>query len=291
MRVGDLELALVDDGTFRLDGGAMFGVVPRTLWAREKPPDDENRILMGTNCLLARRGDELLLVDTGLGDKGDAKFREIFALEDGAVRLPDSIRQAGYEPEDVTHVVSSHLHFDHSGWNTVEREGRLVPTFPNARYWIERGEAEHARDPNPRDRASYDPRNLEPLFEAGVVELFDDTAEPMPGVRVVKAAGHNRDMAIVLFGDDGAGRGASRRLAFLADLVPTAAHVPVPWVMGYDLYPVTTMDNKARWLARFAEEDWLVVFEHDPEVPLARLVPGDRPGRHRAEPVDPATLD
>lgn len=279
--LGSLTLHLVSDGGFRLDGGAMFGVVPRTLWERQRPPDEENRIRMTTNCLLIESGDDLVLVDTGIGGKGDEKFRRIFALEEGATRLPESIRHAGFEPGDVTHVVLSHLHFDHCGWNTRAAEGGTgwVPTFPNARYWLERGEVDHARNPNERDRASYDPRNWEPLFDAGVVELFDDSAEPAPGVRPTKAAGHNRDMCIVLL--DG---GEDAKGVFWADLVPTASHVPYPWIMGYDLYPVTTLENKKRWLPRAADGGWLCVFEHDPEIPLARLVE-DEPGRYRAEPV------
>ena len=183
IELGSLTLHLVSDGGFRLDGGAMFGVVPRTLWQRQRPPDEENRISMATNCLLIEAGGELVLVDTGIGDKGDQKFRDVFALEEGAERLPGSIRSAGFEPGDVTHVVLSHLHFDHCGWNTRSRDGgdTWQPTFPNARYWLNRGEVDHARNPNERDRASYDPRNWEPLFDAGVVELFDDAAEPVPG--------------------------------------------------------------------------------------------------------------
>lgn len=282
MRIGDLTIKLVDDGGFRLDGGAMFGVVPRTLWQREKPPDAKNRIQMTTNCPLIERGSELVLIDTGVGDKNDARFRAIFGLEAGMRRLPEAIRDAGYEPGDVTHVLCTHLHFDHCGWNTEDDgSGRLVPTFPNARYWLERGEVEHARNPNLRDRASYDRRNFEPLFEAGVVELFDDEAEPVPGVRAVKAPGHNRDMCIVLLGDEEAG---DERAVFWADLVPTSAHVPYPWIMGYDLYPVTTLEQKQRWLPRAVEGGWLSIFEHDPEVPLARLVADER-GRYRPQPV------
>ncbi|HUO86060.1 MAG TPA: MBL fold metallo-hydrolase [Thermoanaerobaculia bacterium] len=277
MRLGPLTLHLVSDGTFRLDGGAMFGVVPKVLWSRERPADEANRIHMATNCVLVESGEDLVLVDTGLGDKNDEKFRSMFGMEEGAVRLPESIRRAGFELGDVTHVVSSHLHFDHRGWNARERGGRLVPTFPKARYWLERGEVDHARNPNERDRASYDPRNWEPLFDAGVVELFDDEATPVAGVRAVKAAGHNRDMCIVLF-EGGPGEETA---VFWADLVPTASHLPYPWIMGYDLYPVTTLENKKRWLPRAAEEGWLAIFEHDPEIRLARLV-ADRPGRYRA---------
>ncbi len=192
MRLGDLELTVVGDGEFGLDGGAMFGVVPKVLWEKVKPPDALNRIRMATNCLLVERGSDLLLVDSGIGDKHDARFRANYAMDETAERLPDSIWRAGYEPEDVTHVLLSHLHFDHCGWNTRYDGGTLVPTFPRARYWLERGEVEHARAPNERDRASYDPRNWEPLFEAGVVELFDGEAEPMPGRPRRQGAGAQR---------------------------------------------------------------------------------------------------
>jgi glyoxylase-like metal-dependent hydrolase (beta-lactamase superfamily II) len=280
MRLGSLTLHLVSDGTFRLDGGAMFGVVPKVLWERERAADEANRIEMATNCVLVESGSDLVLVDTGIGDKNDEKFRRMFGMEEGTVRLPESIRRAGFEPGDVTHVVLSHLHFDHCGWNTRETGGRLEPTFPNARYWLERGEVDHARNPNERDRASYDPRNWEPLFDAGVVELFDDEAAPATGVRAVKAAGHNRDMCVVLF-EGGPGEETA---VFWADLVPTASHLPYPWIMGYDLYPVTTLENKKRWLPRAAAEGWLAIFEHDPRVPVARLA-AERPGRYRAEPL------
>lgn len=278
-KLGDLELTLVSDGVFRLDGGAMFGVVPRTLWEKEKPPDARNRIRMGTNCLLVARGSDLLLIDTGIGDKHDAKFRDMYGMDPEAARLPDSIRQAGFELGDVTHVVLSHLHFDHCGWNTREEGGRIVPTFPKATYWLQRGEVEHGRSPNERDRASYFPANWEPLFEAGVVELFDDEAEPIPGVKPTRAPGHNADMCIVLM--DG---GGGEKAVYWADLVPTAAHVPYPWIMSYDLYPLTTLENKKAWLPRAHREGWLCVFEHDADTPLARLAE-DKPGRYRAVPL------
>jgi len=284
MELGDLKLIKVSDGEFRLDGGAMFGVVPRVLWEKETPPDENNRIRMGTNCLLVERGDDLLLIDTGIGDKHDAKFQGNYAMEPGAVRLPEAIRRAGYELGDVTHVVLSHLHFDHCGWNTRHDGGsgdRVVPTFPKARYWLQRGEVEHARHPSERDRASYFPENWEPLLDAGVAELFDEEAEPIPGVKAVRTPGHNADMCIVLL--DGGGDG--KKAVFWADLVPTAAHVPYPWIMGYDLYPLTTLANKQLWLPRALAGDWLCIFEHDPVVPFGRLVEG-KPGRYRAEPVE-----
>jgi glyoxylase-like metal-dependent hydrolase (beta-lactamase superfamily II) len=274
--LGEFKLTVVGDGGFRLDGGAMFGVVPRVLWERACPPDASNRIRMATNCLLVERGSDLLLIDSGIGDKHDPKFQANYAMEQDAVRLPESIRRAGYDLGDVTHVLLSHLHFDHCGWNTrIDGSGRIVPTFPNARYWLQRGEVEHGRKPNERDRASYDPRNWEPLFEAGVAELYGDDVEPIPGVKAVRTPGHNADMCIVLI--DGGGE----RAVFWADLVPTTAHVPYPWIMSYDLYPLTTLENKKIWLPRAAEGNWLCVFEHDPDVPFARLVE-EKPGRFKA---------
>ena len=290
--LGTLKLRIAGDGGFRLDGGAMFGVVPKTLWERQRPADDQNRIAMTTNCLLVERGDNLLLVDTGLGDKNDAKFRGIFGFEEGARRLPDSIRAAGYELGDVTHVLLSHLHFDHSGWNASPAPGSkgdtLVPTFPKARYWLQEGEVAHARNPTERDRASYDPRNWEPLFDAGVVELFGEEAEPIPGVRAVRTPGHNRDMCIVLLdGGEGEPGTAEARAkgVFWADLVPTASHVSFPWIMGYDLYPLETLANKKTWLPRAFEEGWLCIFEHDPVIPVGRLEE-TRPGRYQAKPLE-----
>jgi glyoxylase-like metal-dependent hydrolase (beta-lactamase superfamily II) len=281
IELGDLTLTVVGDGGFRLDGGAMFGVVPRVLWEKATEPDDQNRIRMGTNCLLVARGHDLLLIDTGIGDKHDARFAGIYAMEEGAVRLPEAIRRAGYDLEDVTHVLLSHLHFDHCGWNTRRQGGEVVPTFPKARYWLQRGEVEHARHPNERDRASYFPDNWEPLFAAGVVELFGDEAEPIPGVRAVRTPGHNADMCIVLLEGGGGEKGV-----YWADLVPTSAHVPYPWIMGYDLYPLTTLENKKRWLPQAAAGGWLCVFEHDPDTPFAHIVE-DRPGRPRVVPLAP----
>lgn len=282
MRLGRFQLRVVSDGEFRLDGGAMFGVVPKPLWEKQKAADERNRIRMGTNCLLIEGAGELLLVDTGIGDKVDDKFRDIYGMEPGAQRLPESLRAAGVEPADVTRVVLSHLHFDHCGWNTRREGDRLVPTFPNARYWLERAEVEHARAPNERDRASYWPENWEPLFEAGAVELFDERAEVVPGIEAIKAPGHNADMCLVTLDGGGGERGI-----FFADLVPHSAHVPYPWIMGYDLYSLTTLEQKKIWIPRAAEGGWLCVFEHNPDEPWGRVVE-ERPGRYRAELIDPA---
>ena len=268
----------------------MFGVVPKVLWERQKPADAKNRIEMTTNCLLLRGDGAVVLVDAGIGEKLDQRGRETFAVPPDGERLLDRMANLGVEPEDVTHVLLTHLHFDHCGWSTRRRGDAAgnetwVPTFPRARYFLQRDELAHAFQPNDRDRPSYDRRNFEPLVEAGVLDLFDDEAEPLPGVRMVRAGGHSPGMCIVLV--DG---GREERAAFFADLVPTAAHLPTPWVMGYDLWPLRTMEDKPRWVAEAAAGDWLCVFEHDPVTPLARLVPGDRPGRYRAEAVVPANV-
>ena len=279
IQLGDLKLTLVSDGGFGLDGGAMFGVVPKNLWNRQKPADEQNRIRMQTNCLLVERGDDLLLIDTGLGDHHDEKFRAIFGFEEGARRLPDSIRASGYELGDVTHVLMTHLHFDHCGWNCTPGDDPK-PTFPNARYVMSRGEVEHARSPNERDRASYNPRNWEPLFETGVVDPFDGEAEPIPGVRAIEVKGHNANMCIVRL--DGGAEDAQG--VFWADLVPTASHVPYPWIMGYDLYPLDTLAHKKEWLPQAFEGGWLCFFEHEHAEPVGRLVKDDR-GRLASQPV------
>ncbi|MEM6455330.1 MAG: MBL fold metallo-hydrolase [Acidobacteriota bacterium] len=280
--LGPLTVRLLDDGPFRLDGGAMFGVVPKPLWARHKPADDRNRIAMVTNCVLVSRGDAHVLIDTGIGDKHDAKFCDLFGVDPDRRTLPQQLDAVGIAPEQITDVVLTHLHFDHCGWNTRRDGDRVVPTFPRARYWLQRGEVDHARAPNVRDRASYLPDNWEPLFEADQVALFDDAAEVVPGVVVHRAPGHNADMCIVtLNAVDDAAEGETG--VIFADLVPTAAHVPPAWVMGYDLYPLTTVEHKTRWVARAAAGGWRCIFTHETEAPVRRLVES-RPGRFVAQP-------
>ena len=276
MRIGDIELHIVTDGTFRLDGGAMFGVIPKPMWERKSPPDERNRILLSMNCLLIRVGKELILVETGAGEKWDEKRRAIYAIETGN-RLLDQLAARGVKPEDVTLVINTHLHFDHCGWNTRIVNGASVPTFPNARYFVQRGEIEHARQPTERDRASYFPENYEPMEKSGQWTLLDGDAEIVPGVSVVLLPGHTQHLQGVKLQSGG------KSALFLTDLVPTTAHIPLPWIMGYDLFPMTTLENKKKWLPRLAREEWLCLFAHDPKVPAAYL--RERNGNLEAEPV------
>jgi glyoxylase-like metal-dependent hydrolase (beta-lactamase superfamily II) len=276
MKLGSFDIDIVQDGTFALDGGAMFGVVPRMLWERHFVPDERNRIRLGLNALLVRTGRENVLIDTGIGQKWDARARDIYSITH-ETNLMAELAKFGIAPEDIDIVINTHLHFDHCGTNTVEQAGRVIPAFPHARYIVQRGELEHARHPHERDRASYDPLNFEPIAEAGLFELVDGEAEIVPGIRVLKVGGHNRDFQCVRIDSQG-----QTAFAF-ADLVPTTAHIRPAWIMSFDLYPVETLEEKKRLTAQALSERWICVFYHDPKVPLGRLHESD--GKIIVEPV------
>jgi glyoxylase-like metal-dependent hydrolase (beta-lactamase superfamily II) len=277
MKLGDLEFHVLTDGGFRLDGGAMFGVIPRPLWEKKIAPDDRNRIRLTMNCLLIRTAGKWILVETGAGEKWDAKRRDIFGIE-GPPRLPDQLKTRGVAPEQIDLVINTHLHFDHCGWNTQMVEGKAVPTFPNARYVVQRGELEHAKKPSERDRASYFNDNVLPIEAAGQWWLLEGDREVAPGVEVIRVPGHTRDMMCVRLS------GGGKTAFFFADLVPTTAHLPFVWIMGYDLYPMTTLENKKKWIPEAARGRWLALFAHDPVVRAAWL--REREGKFEAEPVE-----
>jgi glyoxylase-like metal-dependent hydrolase (beta-lactamase superfamily II) len=268
MRLGQFEIDVVSDGTFALDGGAIFGVVPRVVWERHFKPDELNRIRIGLNCLLVRTGRENVLIDTGMGRKWDARSRERYGVA-GETDLLAELQARGLRPEDVDVVINTHLHFDHAGTNTVGRGGRVVPTFPRARYVVQRGEFEHALEPHERDRASYVRADFEPVAEAGQFDFIEGDAEVVSGIRAVKVAGHNRDLQCVRVDSEG------ETLFVFADLVPTTAHLQPAWVMGFDLYPVESVEQKKRIVPQAVEENWLCSFYHDPRIALGRL---DRQG-------------
>lgn len=266
MQFGDYRVEIVPDTEFWLDGGAMFGVVPRKLWARVCPPDQDNRIRMNMNCVFIDTGSERILIETGVGEKWTAKHTQMYGINR---RRPfaESLREiAGLGPEDITIVVNTHLHFDHAGGNTViGQNGTAVPAFPNARYFISQAEWEHAEMPSDRDRASYLPENWQPLSASEQVELKDANYEVAPGLRMETFAGHNRSMQCWRLDQNG------QTMFGFADLVPTRAHVAFPWIMGYDLYPVETLEAKKKLLPQAAREGWACLFYHDPDEPLCRL--------------------
>jgi methylmalonyl-CoA epimerase len=262
--VGNLELISVSDGVFRLDGGSMFGVIPKTMWSQKAQPDDRNRIPLAMRPLVVR-GARTMIIDAGMGDKESEKFHEIYGVE-RARHLDHTLAEAGLAPEDIEIVLATHLHFDHAGGFTVrDASGRLRPRFPRAQYIVRRGEWEDAAHPTARTRASYLPDNYLPLADAGVLQLVDDDQTIMPGVKVRRTGGHTPHHQMVLIESGG------QAAAFVADLIPTTAHLPDVWVMGYDLFPLDSMAAKQRFVAEAIEKKILVFFEHDPVIAAGYL--------------------
>jgi glyoxylase-like metal-dependent hydrolase (beta-lactamase superfamily II) len=277
MYLGDMEVRYLRGGTFGLDGGAMFGVVPKPLWAQKSPPDDRNRIRLVANSLLVRTGGKIILIETGNGTKWNAKLRDIYAVEEGDP-LMASLRNSGASPEQVDFVINTHLHFDHAGGNTRLAADRAVPAFSNARYIVQRAEIEHALRPTERDHASYFPENVTPITDAGQWQPVEGNTEILPGISVERIPGHNANIQAVKLS------GGGKTIVFIADLIPTRHHLPLPWIMAYDLYPMQTLETKRKWVADIVRNGWTVVFGHDPEYPAATL--RETNGKIEIEPVD-----
>jgi glyoxylase-like metal-dependent hydrolase (beta-lactamase superfamily II) len=294
--LGDLELTVCTDGTFLLDGGAMFGVVPKPLWSRRTPADDQNRILLGLNALIIRMRSALVVIETGLGNKLSPKSREIHQNQE---LLTHSLAAAGIRPEDVTHVINTHLHFDHCGWNTtLHPDGSITPTFPNARYFFAAGELAHGRLQLDRDRVSYLSPNYDPLLVTGQLTLLDPhglgaytpgdprlrnpgapdlplptiqtSLEILPGLTVEPYPGHTADMLAVHITSGG------QHAVYTGDLFPTHYHLDPTWVMGYDLDPLRCIEERKRLLARAIPEHWLLIFPHDHQRPMAHVTHNDK---------------
>jgi glyoxylase-like metal-dependent hydrolase (beta-lactamase superfamily II) len=271
----DLKVTSIDAGSLWLDGGAMFGVVPKPLWSRRTEADERNRIPLAMRCLLVETGRELVLVDTGVGAKESEKFSQIYRIsnEGSPTRLEDSLRVAGVEPEDIDVVLSTHLHFDHAGGNTrIGSPGEPTAAFPNAVYHIRRAEWEFAHLDNERVKASYLSANFDPLDREGRIRFIEEDGEVVPGVAVVRTPGHTPGHQSVLIG------AGEEKLFYLADLIPTTAHLPLPWIMGYDVEPLVTLESKRRELKQAVEEGWTLAFEHDPMIAWGRPVESS-PGR------------
>jgi glyoxylase-like metal-dependent hydrolase (beta-lactamase superfamily II) len=285
MHFGDYRIEIVPDSEFRLDGGAMFGVVPRVLWEKRCPPDELNRIRLQMNCLFVETATEKILVETGIGEKWSEKEIAAYGIFREKPFARTLYEKTGARPEEISIVVNTHLHFDHAGGNTVwsgefqssnfkfqiedqrpkTADRKPIPQFPNARYFVSRSEFEHAEKPHERDRASYRAENWRPLVESGQLELMPDEYEVVPGLTMRRIRGHSDAMQTVSLARGG------RTLYGFADLVPTSAHLPYPWIMGYDLYPTETLEAKKALLPRAAREDWLCLLYHDFDAPLWRL--------------------
>jgi glyoxylase-like metal-dependent hydrolase (beta-lactamase superfamily II) len=277
MTLGDFELTPLFDGFFRLDGGAMFGVVPKPLWERRAPADDRNRIHLGMRPLLVRGSTKPLLIDAGIGGKMDSKSVAIYGI-DRTRHLDHALADAGLAADDIELVLATHLHFDHAGGFTERtRDGALVPRFRNARYVVRTAEWEDATHPHERNRASYLAENFVPLQTAGAVDFMAGDGLVVPGVTVVRTGGHTMHHQIVMI------ESAGKTAVFAADLIPTTAHVDPPWIMGYDLYPMDTLTFKRRFVREAIDHEYVIFFEHDPVVPAGYI--REKDGRRYVEPL------
>ncbi len=277
LKLGDFDIHGLRDGYFYLDGGAMFGVVPKTLWEKKCPADSKNRIKLALNSILIKTPRALVLVETGIGTKMDQKFRGIYCVETNPGLVP-SLTRLGYSRQDVDVVINTHLHFDHCGGNTYRDErGEVVPTFPRARYVIQRGEWEWARRPNEREKSSYIQENFVPLQDYGLLDLVDGDSGIKEGVEVILSPGHTRRHQSVKVSSQG------KTLFYLGDLVPTSAHIGLPYIMSYDLFPLETLETKKRFYEQATEEDWVLAFVHDPVHYFGRV--GKKNGKYEFRPL------
>lgn len=279
MRLGDFELLFLHDGTFKLDGGAMFGIVPKPLWTRETACDEKNRILLRCNCPLIRTGKHNILIDCGLGRKWNAKQREIYAIDETPVLL-NELAAHGLKPEDITVLIHTHLHLDHAGWNTrLNDKDELEPVFVNARHLVARSELEIARKPNEIQRGTYLDPNIGPLDRAGSFETFEDGIEVLPGITVFRTGGHTFGHCCVRMESGG------EQALFIGEMMPTTAHRHLPWVMAYDMYPLETLEAKRRLFQECVRANKLVLLDHDPAAFAVRLRELEG-GKLEAVPVD-----
>jgi len=263
LTLGDFELSVFSDGTYLLDGGAFFGVIPKIMWSRKMEADERNYVQSGLNSLLIRTGKQTVLVETGMGNKLSERMVKFYGQP---AKLLENLTAAGVMPEDIDVVINTHLHFDHCGWNTVRgKNGKIVPTFPRAKYYAPEGEWQYARRPSERDAISYIPDNYDPLVAGGQMTLLKGGEEIVPGISVQTFPGHTAHMQAVIVTSGG------RTACYISDLIPTAAHIDIAWGMGFDLYPLQTIESKKHYYAKSIPEKWLTVFTHDARMPWAHV--------------------
>jgi glyoxylase-like metal-dependent hydrolase (beta-lactamase superfamily II) len=274
--LGDFELSVFSDGTYPLDGGAFFGVIPKVMWSRKVAADERNYAQAGLNSLLIRTGKQNVLVETGMGNKLSERMIKFYGQP---AKLLSNLGAAGLTPEDIDIVINTHLHFDHCGWNTVRgKDGKIAPTFPRAKYYAPEGEWQYARQPSERDAISYIPENYDPLVQSGQMTLLKGGEEIVPGISVKTFPGHTAHMQAVIVESGG------RTACYISDLIPTTAHIDITWGMSFDLYPLQTIESKKQYYAKAIPEKWLTIFTHDPKVPWAYL-DKDESGKMVAEPA------
>ena len=260
LSLGDFELTIVSDGTYYLDGGAFFGIIPKVMWERKVKADEKNRVITGLNSVLIRGGKKTVLIETGIGNKIPEKMAKIYAPQ---AKLLENLHAAGAAPEDIDIVINTHLHFDHCGWNTVRQGHGVRSTFPNAKYYVQEGEWRHGVEQHIRDRVSYISDNYDPLIKNGQMELLNGARDIVPGISVKVYPGHTRNMQAVMIESGG------QQACYISDLIPTSAHLDPVWVMSYDLFPLETIENKQRFYDEAIPHKWLVIFTHDHQTPWA----------------------
>ncbi|MEX0736235.1 MAG: MBL fold metallo-hydrolase [Bacteroidota bacterium] len=265
MKIGRYDIQVIETGHFALDGGAMFGVVPWVFWSRTNPPDERQRIDLAARCWLIRGDGRTILVDDGNGTKWPDKLKDIYKLDTTRHDLLSSLKQHGVTPDDITDVILTHLHSDHAGGSTTLAEGKLVPTFPHARYYVQKNHWELSQKPTDKDRGSFMRDDFMPLMEHGVLELVEGEFEIFPGIELIVCHGHTSAQQLPKISD------GTTTMLFCCDLVPTASHIPYPYVMGYDVRPLVTIEEKKRILPRAYEEGWILFLEHDPAIQAVKL--------------------
>jgi glyoxylase-like metal-dependent hydrolase (beta-lactamase superfamily II) len=270
MTIGGYHLFQIETGRFRLDGGAMFGVVPKPLWSKTNPPDDRNRIELASRALLAVGHGRVILVDNGNGSKFTEKQRDIYHLDLSRFDLLSSLHSAGYRASDITDVVLTHLHFDHAGGSTYKENGKLLPTFPHARYYVQKAQWEQALHPTEKDRASFFTDDFLPLEEYRLIEFIEGECDLFPHISLLVLNGHTAAQQVPKISD------GTTTLLFSCDLFPTTAHIPLPYIMAYDLRPLVTLEEKKKILHDATENDWILFFEHDPRVAAGKVVRTDK---------------
>jgi glyoxylase-like metal-dependent hydrolase (beta-lactamase superfamily II) len=269
MKIGKYTLHIINSGYFGLDGGAMFGIIPKPLWQKTNPPDEANRIKLSTRNLFLTNGGRKILIDTGMGNKWDEKSKSIYAI-DQTDTLDGNLRKLNLKPEDITDVILTHLHFDHTGGSTKIENGKLIPAFQNAKYYVQKKNYGWAINPSDRDRGSYIKENFQPLMEQGILNLVDGEEKFDDEIEFVIFNGHTFAQQLIKISD------SSNTVFYCGDLFPTTSHIPIPYVMGYDLQPLITVDEKKKILTQAIEENWKIFFEHDPETALAAVVKDEK---------------